>query len=83
MNIKNLKRGMKVRISKNISITESHFDACRTMRNDYAGTIREISSVYDDRVYIGNYMWHPDDLQSLVEPKEKTQFIFDENELVQ
>jgi len=81
MNIKNLREGMKVKISRDISKTERFFDACPTMWDTYAGTVREVKKVGNNRVYIGNYAWHPDDLQSIIKPKEKKSLTFDIDEL--
>ena len=80
MDIENAKIGMRVRISFDISTTTKLYSSGSTMRS-MKGKEYTIQSIGENRIWIQDYIWHPNDIIDLSEEKEKESqlFIFDEN----
>lgn len=81
MNIKDIKPGMKVIISDDISITHLRHSSGGTMRG-MRGNIYEVEYVRTSSVRVNGYTWAPEDLKPVVVKKPKPQmFHFDVNNL--
>ena len=86
--IKKLKKGQRVRIRKDIRLTiERHnIDSGGNMRKMADGeTIHKIRNIGRNRVYIGEYMWAPEDIMHDDEPPgslQKTNILFDPKEII-
>jgi len=81
------KVGMRVRIAKDISITNDRHSKTREMDDMAESNITyKIENISHDYIYVNGFMWAPQDIyldeDSIPDPLPQTNIMFDPNEIV-